>query len=77
MNLTRSADSKLHQMIHESLQANIIRKDRLRSLAYAAITARGMCGRWIEFGKEETSLGSTGIADDEPREWESVLNEFL
>ena len=43
-------------MVHERLQTDIVREDRLRSLAHASITTRGVRSRWVELGKQEPSL---------------------
>jgi hypothetical protein len=44
----------LHQMIHKSLQANIIREDSLRALT-PTITGR-MCRTRIQLAQQETRL---------------------
>lgn len=77
MFLSSPTHSELHEMIHKRLQANIVREDGLSSLAHAAIAASRMRGGRVEFGEEETGLRAAGIADDEAREWEAVLDEFL
>jgi len=38
-------------MIHERLQTNIIREDRLCALAWAAIGTRSMCRAGIQLAK--------------------------
>lgn len=65
-------------MVHERLQAHIIRENCLRRLRNATVsTGRGVRGRWVELGEQETGLGAVGVADDEAGEREAVLNEFL
>jgi len=34
-------------------------------------------GGRVELGEEEAGLGAAGVADDEAREGEAVLDEFL
>jgi len=64
-------------MIHESLQTNIIRKNRLRALTWAAISTRGMRRAGIQLAKQEACLRASGVADDETREREAILDEIL
>jgi hypothetical protein len=64
-------------MIHERLQADIIRENRLSSLTDAAIAGTRVGGGRVEFGEQETGLGAAGVADDETREGEAVLDEVL
>ena len=66
-------------MIHERLQAHVIREYRLRRLRHTTVPARGtcVCRRRVEFGEEETRLRTAGIADDKTWEREAVLDEFL
>lgn len=64
-------------MIHERLQADIISKDSLRSLRDATIGARRVRRRGIKLREQEAGLRTTGIADDETREREAVLDELL
>ena len=64
-------------MIHKRLQADIIRKDGLSSLADSAVRARRVCRRGVELGKQETGLRAAGITNDESREGEAVLDELL
>lgn len=64
-------------MLYKCLERHIIREDSLSSLRHTAVGAGSVsCGR-VKLGKKETSLRSTCIANDESRERESVLNEFL
>lgn len=39
LRLVRAADSQLHQVVHEGLQANVVRENRLSSLRDAAVAA--------------------------------------
>ena len=66
-NLTRATNSKLHQMIHERLQAHVVGEDRLRRLRHPAVPARRtrVRGRRVELGEQETRLGAASVADDE------------
>jgi hypothetical protein len=76
---TSSANSKLHQMIHECLKTDVVREDRLCALAYSTVptsTARVGGGR-IELRQQETSLRTTGVTDNETGKREAVLDEFL
>lgn len=75
--LSSTADSKLHQVVHEGLQADIVGEDGLRGLSYTSVTRRGMCRRWVELGEEETCLRTACITDDETWKWESILDEIL
>lgn len=73
--LTRPTYSKLHQMIHERLQADVVGEDGLGRLGHAAI-ARGRRVRRgrVELGEQETGLGAACVADDEAWEGEAVLD---
>ena len=64
-------------MVHKRLQANIVRENGLGGLAHAAVAAARVGGGGVEFGEQETGLGAAGVADDEAREGEAVLDEFL
>ena len=64
-------------MVHKRLQANIVRENGLGGLAHAAVAAARVGGGRVEFGEEEAGLGATSVADNEAREWEAVLDEFL
>jgi hypothetical protein len=64
-------------MVHEGLQADIVGEDGLCGLRNTAIGTSGVCGRWIQFRQQETSLRTAGIANDKSRQWEAVLDEFL
>ena len=61
-------------MIHKRLQTDIVREDRLRSLAHSAVATGGVRRGRVEFGEQETGLGAAGVADDEAREGEAVLD---
>lgn len=39
LHLVRAANSQLHQVVHEGLQANVVRENRLSSLRNAAVAA--------------------------------------
>ena len=71
----RKSNSQLHEMIHESLQADVVGEDGLGRLGHAAI-ARGRRVRRgrVELGEQETGLGAAGVADDEAGEREAVLD---
>jgi hypothetical protein len=75
--LVRSADRQLHQVVHESLQADIVGENRLSSLSNAAVVARSVRCAGVELGEQETSLRSAGVADDESGKREAVLDEVL
>lgn len=64
-------------MIHKRLQTDIIRENRLRRLAHATIAASRVGSGWVQLGKQETGLGTAGIADDEAWKWEAILDQFL
>lgn len=64
-------------MIHKRLQTNIVRENRLRGLAHTTVAASRVRGRWVEFGEKETCLRAASVADDEARQWEAILDEFL
>jgi hypothetical protein len=64
-------------MIHKRLQTDIVRKDRLCSLAHTTVATSGVGRGRVEFGEEETGLGSASVADDEARKREAVLDQFL
>ena len=64
-------------MVHKRLQANIVRENGLRSLAHAAVAAGRVSGGRVEFREQEAGLGAAGVADDEAREGEAVLDKFL
>lgn len=76
-NLTASTDRQLHQVVHESLQTDIICEDCLCSLADTTIGTSGVGGGGVELRQKETCLRSTSIADDETWQGESVLDELL
>jgi hypothetical protein len=75
--LARTADSKLHQVVHERLQTDVIREDGLCRLTHASVARRGMCRGRVQFREQETSLRAAGITDNESREREAVLDEIL
>lgn len=75
--LARATNSKLHQMIHESLQTDVVGENRLGRLRDPAVAAAGMRGARIEFGEQEARLRAAGVADDKTREGEAVLDEVL
>ena len=75
--LAVTTDGEFHKVIHKSLQGHVIREDGLSGLGNASVGARGVRGGRVEFGEQETRLGATGIADDETREGEAILDEFL
>lgn len=64
-------------MVHESLQADIVREDCLRGLGYSSVARRGVRRRRVELRKEETSLGTACVTNDETRQREAILNEIL
>lgn len=66
----------LHQVLHESLQRDIISEDGLCTYT-STITSGGMSRRRVKLGKQETCLRATGIANNEAGEWETVRNKFL
>lgn len=75
--LSRSTDSKLHEMVHKRLQADIICEDGLSCLTDTSVRGRSMRSRGIQLSEQETSLRATSIADDESWKRETVLNEVL
>ena len=64
-------------MVHESLQADIIREDGLGSLADATVRAGGVGGGRVELGQQEACLGATCITHNEARQREAIRDEFL
>ena len=64
-------------MIHKSLQADVVGENRLSRLADTSVARRGVRRRRVELGEQKTGLGATGITDDESRQREAVLDEFL
>lgn len=64
-------------MIHKRLQADVVSENRLRRLADTSVARGSVRRRWVELGEQETGLGAAGIADDESRQREAVLDEFL
>lgn len=72
----RLASNLLHQVVHESLQGDIVCEDGLRCHA-PAVTSSGVCGGRVELGQKETCLGTTCIANNETGQWETIGNEFL
>lgn len=75
--LVVSADCQLHQVVHKGLQADVVGENGLCGLADAAVCARRVRGRGVELGEEETCLRTTGVADNETRQREAILDEFL
>ena len=75
--LVRAADRQLHQVVHECLQADIVGENRLSSLRDATVAAGSVCCAGVELGEQETSLRSTGIANDETGKREAVLDKVL
>lgn len=68
----------LHKVVHECLQGNIISENGLRvRCSNAAIAASCVGCRWVELRQQESSLGPTGITDDESRQRKAVGDEFL
>jgi hypothetical protein len=51
LKLTRARHCKLHQMIHERLQTDIVREDCLCALTWAAIGTCSMCRAGIQLAK--------------------------
>lgn len=65
-------------MLHERLQADVVREDRLRSLAHAAVRSGArVSSAGVELREEETRLTAAGVADDEAGEGESLADEVL
>lgn len=67
-------------MLHKHLQTDIIRKDCLASTSTgrrAIHRRRHMRRRRVELGQQKSSLTASLVADDVPRNWESVDEEFL
>ena len=65
-------------MVHEGLQRHIISEDGLRGLGSdAAVSSRGVGCRWVELRKQETSLGTAGITDNETRQRKTVGDKIL
>jgi hypothetical protein len=66
----------LHEVVHESLQRDVVGENSLRRHA-STVASCCMCRGRVELGQEEARLGPTGITDDEPGQWEAFRNEFL
>ena len=64
-------------MVHECLQADIVGENRLSSLRNATVAAGSVRRARVEFGEQETSLRSAGVANNEARKREAVLDEVL
>ena len=64
-------------MVHKGLQADIVGENRLGSLRDATVAAGSVRRARVKFGEQETSLGSAGVANDETRKRETVLDEVL
>ena len=75
--LVGAADSQLHQVIHEGLQADVVGEDRLSGLSDAAVAAARVRCAGVELGEEETGLRAASVADDESGQGEAVLDEVL
>ena len=66
----------LHQMVHEGLQRDIVRKYRLRCHA-ATISSSGVCGRRVELRQKETCLRTPSVTNDETGQWEPISDKLL
>lgn len=75
--LASAAHGKLHQMLHERLQRDVIGEDGLRALTYTAVATSRVRGAGVEFAKQEAGLRATSVTDNEARKWEAILDEFL
>ena len=53
-------------MLHESLQADIVREYRLSRLLIAVLATSRVCGAWVKFRKQKARLRATGITDNVP-----------
>jgi len=62
-------------VIHECLQADIIREDGLRRRA-AILALACVRSRRVELREQESRLRTTGVANDETGQWEAVLNKI-
>jgi hypothetical protein len=63
------------EVLHEHLQTHIISEDRLSgtaSLIGAIHPSRHVCRRWIELGEKEAGLATTLVANDVPRDRETI-----
>jgi hypothetical protein len=68
----------LHQVVHEGLQRYVVCENCLSSGgSYTTIWASGVCSRWVELGQEESSLRTTGIANNKSRKRKAVSEEIL
>ena len=74
----RPTNSKLHQVIHKSLQTDIVRENRLRRLRHPATVPAARRARvrrtGVQFREQEARLRAPGVADDEAGEGEAVLD---
>lgn len=67
-------------MLHKCLQRHIVCENGLRALrpnAAVCPRTRGMCGRRVELGQQETRLGATMVTDNEAGKREAVGDEVL
>lgn len=64
-------------MVHKGLQADVVGENRLSSLRNATVAAGSVRRARVEFGEQEASLGSAGVANNETGKRESVLDEIL
>lgn len=67
-------------MLHKCLQRHIVCEDGLRALCpdtAVRASARGMCGRRVELGEQETRLGTAMVTDNEAGQREAVGDEIL
>ena len=68
------------QVLHEDLQANVVREDGLTIAAARGLAIharRHVRGGGVELREEETRLTAALVADDVPRDGEAVDKEFL
>lgn len=64
-------------MVHERLQTDIIREDSLRRLAHTAVALRCVRCRGVKLAEQETGLRASGVANNETRQREAVLDKVL
>ena len=64
-------------MVHKGLQTDIVGENRLSSLRDATIAAGSVRRAGVEFGEQESSLRTAGVANNEARKREAVLDEVL
>jgi hypothetical protein len=64
-------------VVHKGLQADIVGENRLGSLRDATVAAGSVRRAGVEFGEQESSLRTTGVANNEAGKREAVLDEVL